>query len=1158
MALMHWYCFRNNKTRNYGIGISAYQTSQFTSASKQGKVTTHSVSSGGLALTANAAKETFNNQAMTIAFWIKPLNTSSGQIFGNGDMTAPNNRKFALFQYPTGNDIHWSWQNDDSNSTFIGGALEGVLPTNTWTHVCFTYNNPTMTLYINGVKRATGTGVSNSTFENQTTLLHSSSNRQIDDLRVYNHCLSETAVKHLAHGLVMHMDFDYAPMDYIEATGTQYIRTGIIGPAIWEYDIQYTNTTKRQLMGHGGNGAEYWGTTDGVYGMSAWSKGSIAVGNRDIFRVENLSSGRKIYVNGVYSHSEGYDTRCESNEAQIFTIAGIPDYCNNCRLYGCKVWQNGSLVRDFMPAKRFGDNAIGLWDRITGTFYTNSGSGTFKCPVNDTLGSDFIMNPDKINDYVDLTVPTNYYLVKDTVMGRNSLATVSGDPESYLKPSTLFNPVIITSGTISFWYRKHSSAFNYNSGHFLVLTQRNSGDYFGATQNGTPFCSSSCSYSTFYLDGVAGANSNVQDTEWHMYTFTGVNLSAWSNIALHHHGDASWLWRGQLADFRLYSTSLSAADVKEMYENKMMIDSSNHLHCNSLITSSFHNELALETTGRLNITNIGTHNREGYIPLNYIYANGTQYIDTGWKPSNINFKVECRFKIRGTADDQTIFGCHGARLTLNAMVGVHKWQMGVGAAWYNTDHSSCATSNNIMATITSSSGSQTLKINSTAMATIGTATSLSSPAYSVTLFGQNDGSVVNYKMTGMIYSFKAWENGVLVRDMIPAISTANGKIGMWDLVTKRFYGNSGTGTITIRDWVNAINIPTNSPVKFSGGYTAVEYLEFTGSQQINTGIYFNANTDWMECDYQATTTNQNGMIVANSDTTNHFWFYYYKDSGKIDIYISNETSQYGGSSIAIDTNRHKSSYKGKAFFTDSETVYANWSQTFTNDTESTLYIGSWGGAYYFKGKIYNVKLWKTGHLIRDFIPVKRNSDGVLGMLDLVEHKFYTNSGTGSFTNYGITKSPVLNIATDEIYEGNTWSSRTGNGWKTIWTGSNQTITTDLRVGINDATTNRQYKTSYGVKQSPLRVRITYNTMVDTGKVCATSLGSQIIVNTDVNYAYIYDGSTNYGYLAFHVDHYNGRLGAAYDAPGRIVVSMAINCNAGSYIQGAIYKIEVLE
>ena len=48
-------------------------------------------------------------------------------------------------------------------------------------------------------------------------------------------------------------------------------------------------------------------------------------------------------------------------------------------------------------------------------------------------------------------------------------------------------------------------------------------------------------------------------------------------------------------------------------------------------------------------------------------------------------------------------------------------------------------------------------------------------------------------------------------------------------------------------------------------------------------------------------------------------------------------------------------------------------------------------------KIYNFKIYNGTTLQRNFIPVKRNSDSVLGLYDTVNSKFYTNSGTGTFT-----------------------------------------------------------------------------------------------------------------------------------------------------------------
>ena len=43
-----------------------------------------------------------------------------------------------------------------------------------------------------------------------------------------------------------------------------------------------------------------------------------------------------------------------------------------------------------------------------------------------------------------------------------------------------------------------------------------------------------------------------------------------------------------------------------------------------------------------------------------------------------------------------------------------------------------------------------------------------------------------------IYSCQIYDDGVLVRDLVPCIN-ADGQIGMWDKVNGVFYGNAGTG-----------------------------------------------------------------------------------------------------------------------------------------------------------------------------------------------------------------------------------------------------------------------------------------------------------------------------------------------------------------------------
>ena len=164
----------------------------------------------------------------------------------------------------------------------------------------------------------------------------------------------------------------YTPLSYIEATGTQWINTGVTGAAKWEFDIQFTNTTKRQLMGYGGNGSEYWGCqTDGKYGLFAGSTIGTA-GKRDTI-VHDYTGSNSLWVQNQQMTIANTSI---SAQYQLFAIMSVTDYTCHAKLYRCRCIQNGSLIRDFIPAMN-SSGTIGLYDRVNGGFYTNSGSGTF-------------------------------------------------------------------------------------------------------------------------------------------------------------------------------------------------------------------------------------------------------------------------------------------------------------------------------------------------------------------------------------------------------------------------------------------------------------------------------------------------------------------------------------------------------------------------------------------------------------------------------------------------------------------------------------------------------------------------------------------------------------------------------------------------------------
>lgn len=47
------------------------------------------------------------------------------------------------------------------------------------------------------------------------------------------------------------------------------------------------------------------------------------------------------------------------------------------KIYYCKIYDNNELVRDLVPGIRKSDNVICMYDKVTGTFFENAGTGEF-------------------------------------------------------------------------------------------------------------------------------------------------------------------------------------------------------------------------------------------------------------------------------------------------------------------------------------------------------------------------------------------------------------------------------------------------------------------------------------------------------------------------------------------------------------------------------------------------------------------------------------------------------------------------------------------------------------------------------------------------------------------------------------------------------------
>jgi hypothetical protein len=47
------------------------------------------------------------------------------------------------------------------------------------------------------------------------------------------------------------------------------------------------------------------------------------------------------------------------------------------RIYSCQIWNDGTLIRNYIPVVRKSDGKAGLYDKVNNVFYTDAAGGNF-------------------------------------------------------------------------------------------------------------------------------------------------------------------------------------------------------------------------------------------------------------------------------------------------------------------------------------------------------------------------------------------------------------------------------------------------------------------------------------------------------------------------------------------------------------------------------------------------------------------------------------------------------------------------------------------------------------------------------------------------------------------------------------------------------------
>ena len=381
---------------------------------------------------------------------------------------------------------------------------------------------------------------------------------------------------------------------------------------------------------------------------------------------------------------------------------------------------------------------------------------------------------------------------------------------------------------------------------------------------------------------------------------------------------------------------------------------------------------------------------DGFTLLEYVTADGNQYIDTGVK---IKKSYEIRSKFKATELPKYLYAAVSSGNTASATAfvssGSGAWRFG------NKSLTKTLSLNTVYATIQNSGN---LIINGTS-SSYATVADFETPVTLALGAAHNaDGTYGTAGFQGNIYEFRILDgNRNDVMNLVPMRRDSDGKVGLYDTVSGQFFTSIGSD-----DFVAGPALLETSPE----GYTLIDSISSDGNQIIDTNIMGLNKRVVLDAKYTGTNTNEWKVPVSYKGTYSGTYVGVYNNTWGVQSgalidgnAINNRkiiTAVFDLNSGSGNRNRAKITIDGTT-----KTYTRSSSQGAVDDGTLKLFAGSMStlGSNGFVGSIYGAKIYdkNTNELLFDGVPAIQNSDGKLGLYDMISGSFLENTGTGAFT-----------------------------------------------------------------------------------------------------------------------------------------------------------------
>lgn len=182
-------------------------------------------------------------------------------------------------------------------------------------------------------------------------------------------------------------------LQYIESNGTQYIDTGFIADSNTRViaDVQLIGQTQTSTALFGARD-ESGGSTENKYIFWSTSTGGAVrsdyFGNAPNAYLTYGILGQRVTIDknknicnvGSRTLTNTVATGQCLNNLFLFCVndqpGTYPNYFASMRLYSCMIYDDGELIRDFIPVRK-NDGYCVLYDNVTKQYYDNAGAGVF-------------------------------------------------------------------------------------------------------------------------------------------------------------------------------------------------------------------------------------------------------------------------------------------------------------------------------------------------------------------------------------------------------------------------------------------------------------------------------------------------------------------------------------------------------------------------------------------------------------------------------------------------------------------------------------------------------------------------------------------------------------------------------------------------------------